>query len=90
MKYLNEQKYEVIYKGLKMFFPHVEKKPLMGLAKSGCHYKEFRINDLIYRAGSVPNEVYLLMEGNVKLEKLGFSAKKMFEVVIINPPTMFG
>ncbi len=61
-----------------MFFPQVERKFLMGLAKAGCYYKEWRINDFIYRAGDVPKEVYLLMEGYVKLEKQGFSAKKMF------------
>jgi hypothetical protein len=31
-----------------------------------------------------------LEEGNIKMEKPGFSAKKMFEMTIINPPSMFG
>ena len=90
MKVLEQQKIDVLYKGLRNFFPNLERKVLVNLAKEGCYYKEFRINDFIYRAGNIPEEVYLLEEGNIKMEKPGFSAKKMFEMTIINPPSMFG
>ncbi len=67
MSHLESQNIELIIKGLRIFFPKIEKKALVNLAKAGCYYKESRINDVIYHVGSSPTEVYLLIEGNMKL-----------------------
>jgi hypothetical protein len=34
--------------------------------------------------------VYILLEGNIKLEVPGFSAKKMMDMTILSPDTLFG
>ena len=35
---------------------------------SGCSFKNYQINNMIYEAGEKPNYVYLLLEGSVKIE----------------------
>ncbi len=48
------------------------------------------MNNYIYRASSKPEEVYVLLEGMVKLEKPGFSQQTLKETLLINSGMIFG
>lgn len=48
------------------------------------------MNNYIYRASSKPEEVYLLLEGMVKLEKPGFSQQTLKENILLNSGMIFG
>lgn len=48
------------------------------------------MNNYIYRASSKPEEVYILLEGMVKLEKPGFSQQTLKENILVNAGTLFG
>ncbi len=44
----------------------------------------------MYRTCDIPEYVYVLLDGNIKLEKSGFSQRKLMDNVILGPLTMFG
>lgn len=48
------------------------------------------MHNYIYRAGSIPKNCYLVINGNVKVDSPGFEVKKMMEMVIVGENTIFG
>lgn len=58
-------------------FPTASKLELRTLADQNCVFKEYKMNNYIYRAGYVPRFCYIVIKGNIKLDSPGFEAKKM-------------
>lgn len=71
-------------------FVDVSKNELRIIADSSCKFKELKMNNYIYREGSVPEACYIVINGNVKIESPGFEAKKMLEMIIVGQSTIFG
>ena len=49
-----EEAIETTYTLLNRVFAHVEKKPLMEVAKSGCFIETIKMNSYVYREGEKP------------------------------------
>lgn len=65
-------------------FPTASKLELKGLAEHNCIFREYKMNNYIYRAGYTPKFCYIVIRGQVKLDSPGFEAKKMLEMVIVS------
>lgn len=87
---VRNRRVDTILEVLTKHFKDATKRELKALAENGCSFKEMIINNYAYRAGSTPEYVYILLEGNVKLEVPGFSARKMMDMTILTPDTLFG
>jgi CRP-like cAMP-binding protein len=48
------------------------------------------MNSLIYRAGTEPEYCYVVVTGNVKLESVNFSAKRLMELSVVGERAVFG
>ena len=68
---------------LLVVFASAPKGELRNIAEHNCNFREYKMNNYIYRAGNVPRYCYIVIQGNVKVESPGFEAKKMMEMLIV-------
>jgi signal-transduction protein with cAMP-binding, CBS, and nucleotidyltransferase domain len=90
VKMVKTRRIDAVMSKLLKVFEHAPLEELKNLAEFNCVFKEYKIHNYIYRAGSVPKACYLMVKGNVKVDSPGFEVKKMMEMVIVGENTIFG
>ena len=82
LKMVKARRLKAVMEILTLVFANADREELKSMAEF-CSFREFKMNNHIYRAGLVPRFCYVVVQGSVKIESPGTGMKKSLETAIV-------